>query len=279
MTLETSGSRDPSGSSAPIVLVPAGKIRCYVHPNILRKDTPEEYVRQRVARSLVEEYGYAKTELSLEFPIKVGSARKKVDIAIFPGGVEHKQETIYAIVEAKREGIRPTDREEGVAQLKSYMSASINMRWGLWVGSEMQAFEKEQDGRRAIAAPFSDATDLPFKGENEPRRREFSELVPTTEVLSSVFKRCHNYIHVNGSLGKEKAFFELLKLIFCKVHDEQETASGVMEFSIAQDERRSELGQRKLAGPITKLYDIVKQRYGYIFSPQGHLWGRRGSYQ
>ena len=175
-----------------------------------------------------------------------------------------KQETIFIIVEAKREDVRPTDREEGIAQLKSYMSASINARWGLWVGSEMQAFEKEQDPERAVRAPFLEATDIPLKGEQEPKRLRFSELVPATEGLRVVFKRCHNYLHVNGNLSKEKAFFELLKLIFCKVYDEQET-SGELQFSITQDERRSDLGQRKLKTRIEKLFNAVKRHYPYIF--------------
>lgn len=249
----------------PILLVPAGKIRCYIHTNVLRKDTPEEHVRQRVARSLVEEYGYAKSDIHLEFPVKIGSARKKIDIAIFSPNVEHKQELIFAIVETKREDTHPNNRENGVDQLKSYMAASINARWGLWVGSEMQAYEKEFDALKASKTPFLDATDIPLKGEAEPKRKRWSDLVPATDGLSSTFKRCHNYVHVNGNLGKEKAFFELLKLIFCKVHDEQET-SGVMEFSIAPEERRSELGQRRLVARISKLFDAVKQSYPYIFS-------------
>lgn len=254
----------------PILLVPAGKIRCYIHTNVLRKDTPEEHVRQRVARSLVEEYGYAKSDIHLELPIKVGSARKQVDIAVFPPGADHKQEFIFAIVEAKREDIRPNDREEGVDQLKSYMAASINARWGLWVGSEMQAFEKELDAKKASRKPFLDATDIPLKGEAEPKRKRWDDLVPAVDGLSDKFKRCHNYVHVNGSLGKEKAFFELLKLIFCKVYDEQET-SGIMEFSIAQEERRSELGQRRLVTRVSKLFDAVKERYPYIFSPNENI--------
>lgn len=118
-------------NNEPILLVPAGKIRCYVH-NVLRNDTPEEHVRQRVARSLVEEYGYDKSDLHCEFPIKIGSGRrKKVDIAIFPPDVEHRQETISVIVETKREDVRPNDRKDGIDQLKSYMAACINTRWGL----------------------------------------------------------------------------------------------------------------------------------------------------
>jgi type I restriction enzyme M protein len=150
------------------------------------------------------------------------------------------------------------------------MAACINTRWGLWVASEMQAFEKEQDSVRARKAPFLEATDIPLRGEHEPRRLQFSELVPATEGLLGVFKRCHNYLHVNGNLGKEKAFFELLKLIFCKVYDEQET-SGTMEFSITQEERRSELGQRKLRTRIDKLFQAVKNRYPYIFPSQAEI--------
>jgi type I restriction enzyme M protein len=249
----------------PLLLVPAGKIRCYVHSDVLREDTPEEHVRQRVARSLVEEYGYPKSDLHLELPIKIGSgSRKKVDIAVFPAGAEHKQEKVFIIVEAKREDVRPSDRKDGVDQLKSYMAACINARWGLWVGSEMAALEKEQDARRAAENPFLEATDIPLRGEQEPKRLIFGELVPATHGLSGVFKRCHNYLHSNGNMGKEKAFFELLKLIFCKVYDEQET-SGTMEFSINQEERRSDLGQRKLKARIAKLFDAVKENYPYIF--------------
>jgi type I restriction enzyme M protein len=217
---------------------------------------------------LVEEYGYDKKDIHIEFPIKLGSKKKRVDIAIFPPGAEHKQEQIYIIVEAKRENIRPTDRNEGVEQLKSYLSGSINSKWGLWVGSEMVAIEKETNPEKASKEPFPAATDIPLKGETEPKRLQFSDLVPATEGLRAVFKRCHDYLHVNGNLGKEKAFFELLKLIFCKFHDEQET-SGTLEFSVTNEERRSDLGQRKLKTRINKLFDAVKARYPYIFPQKG----------
>ncbi|MCC5653505.1 N-6 DNA methylase [Nostoc sp. XA013] len=245
------------------MLVPSGKIRCYVHPDVLRNDTPEEHVRQRVARSLVEEYGYDREDLHCEFPIKTGGGkRRRLDIAIFHAGTKHQPENIFIIVEAKQEDVRPTDRKEGVDQLKSYMSVCVNAKWGLWVASEMQAFERTVDTKGNF--DFPEATDIPLKGENEPKRLQFSELVPATEGLRGTFKRCHNYLHVNGNLTKEKAFFELLKLIFCKVYDEQET-SGVMEFSITQEERRSELGQRKLRVRIQKIFNAVKKRYSHIF--------------
>jgi len=54
-------------------VIPSGKIKCFITGK-LRKDTPEERVRQDVARSLVEEYGYDKSDIEIEFPIKMGKS-------------------------------------------------------------------------------------------------------------------------------------------------------------------------------------------------------------
>ncbi len=35
------------------------------------------------------------------------------------------------------------------------------------------------------------------------------------------FKTCHNIIYVNEGLQKQHAFFEFLKIIFCKIQDER----------------------------------------------------------
>lgn len=247
----------------PVVLIPAGKIKCYIH-GILRNDTPEEHVRQRVARSLVEEYHYKKSDIEVEFPIKMGSKTKRVDLAIFPVGVSHEQQNTFIIVETKRSEIKRTDRDNGVGQLHSYLAACHNARWGLWVGSEMAAFQKETDTAKDKVEPFPEATDIPAAGEYEPRRLHYSDLVPATEGLRAVFKRCHDYLHVNGNLGKEKAFFELLKLIFCKLHDEEHSA-GELIFSVTSEERRSELGQRKLKQRINDQFADVRRAYPMIF--------------
>lgn len=249
-----------------LLLVPAGKIKCYVTGQ-LRNDTPEEHVRQRIARSLVEEYGYEKRDMEVEFTVKLGSRTKRVDVAIFPAGVPHSQQNIFVIVETKKEEVKRTDRENGVAQLLSYLAACHNARWGLWVGKEMAAFQKETDQAKAKKEPFPEATDIPLAGESEPKRLHYADLVPATEGLRAVFKRCHDYLHVNGNLGKEKAFFELLKLIFCKLYDEEHT-SGELEFSVTSEERRSELGQRKLKNRVNRLFDDVKAAYPLIFTDE-----------
>ena len=241
-----------------IPFVPSGKIRCFITGK-LRKDTPEENVRQRWARSLVEEYKYDKADISLEFKIKMGVAKKKADIVVFKRGTTKKQENIFLIVEAKREDVLPKDRKEGVEQLKSYMAASSMCRYGLWVGLERQGFEKLKDG--SIEEGLSD---IPKQGDLEPQVPVYADLVPAQD-LKATFKRCHNYIHGNQGLQKAEAFHEMLKLIFCKVYDETET-SGNLRFYVRNEERKSEAGQHKLlTDRIKPLFKAVKERYPYIF--------------
>ena len=57
-----------------------------------RKATDEEFVRQEIIKTLVNEYGYPLDAMDTEFRIKIGSEDAKVDIALFPDSVEHKQE-------------------------------------------------------------------------------------------------------------------------------------------------------------------------------------------
>ena len=63
-------------------VIPPGKIKCFITGK-LRKDKSEDRVRQDVARGLVEEYGYDKNDIDIEFPIKMGRAKKRADIVIF----------------------------------------------------------------------------------------------------------------------------------------------------------------------------------------------------
>ncbi|MCS6783202.1 MAG: type I restriction enzyme HsdR N-terminal domain-containing protein, partial [Gloeomargarita sp. SKYG98] len=252
-------------SEKPITLIPPGKLLCVVTGKF-RKDTPEEHVRQRIARSLLEGYGYKEADIEIEFTVNLGSSKKRVDIAIFPPRVEHKQENIKVIVECKREDVRPSDRDNGVEQLKSYLAACPNARFGMWIGSELQVWERLVSETGEVY--FAEATDIPRFNDTDdtaPQSITFSELVPAHEELIAIFKRCHNYIYGNQGLQKEPAFQELLKLIFCKVYDE-DTSTGKMRFFISNEERRSEIKQRQLRQTIDQLFEDVKARYPYIFA-------------
>lgn len=239
-------------------LVPPGKIRCYVTGQ-LRNDAPEEHVRQRWARSLIEEYGYPKSDLGIEVKIVMGRTRKSADLVIFRHDAEHTQDHAYIIIEAKRDDKKSSDTKEGEGQLKGYMAASPMCRFGLWVGQERLAFE-----RTINTGAITRIGDVPRFGDDEPERPTRSDLVPAHE-LKSVFRRCHNYIYANSGLQKDKAFQEMLKLIFCKTFDEEESGEA-LQFSVHPKERISESGQRRLMEDrLGPLFKRVADRYPFIF--------------
>lgn len=240
-------------------MIPPGKLRCYVTGK-LRSDRPEEHVRQRWARSLVEEYGYKRSDIDVEVRIKMGRASKRADIAVFKENTPHLQENALIIVEVKKDDVLPQSYEDGVDQLKSYMAASSSCRFGLWVGSEKRAYERLRDGS------IESAVDIPRFGDTEPRIPQFSSLVAATN-LKDVLRRCHNYIYANQGLQKAEAFHELVKLIFSKVYDETESA-GPLQFYVQAEERKSAAGQQRLMDErIAPLFLAVKDRYKYIFPP------------
>lgn len=253
-----------SGEDNVVYLVPPGSIRCCITGK-LRKDTPEENVRQRWARSLVDDYGYSQADIMLEVPIMIGTAKKRADIVIFNPGAKHIQEEAIIIVEAKRADVKPTDKEKGMGQLKSYMAASSCCKYGLWVGMERVAFEKSPDGKIEVVS------DIPRAGDDRPRRPERADL-KVAHDLATIFRRCHNYIHANGGIQKAEAFHEMLKLIFCKVYDEEEGSGVELDFAIGPKEQRSESGKRRLLEErIQPLFSKVRKRYPYIFEPDDHI--------
>ena len=244
-----------------ITFIPPGKLRCVITDR-LRNDTPEENVRQRVARSLIDQYGYRREDIAVEFTVPMGTRRLRADLAVFPPDKDHKAENAIILVECKRESIRPADADNGVEQLKSYMAASQNCRFGIWVGSELQVFER-------VVNPLGGyenetATDIPRFGSDAPTPPLFSDLVPADDELVSLFRRCHNYIYGNQGLQKEPAFNEFLKVIFCKVQDEDDIARPT-RFFIGNKDRRSAIGQGRLKAAIEELFADVRQRYPYIF--------------
>lgn len=244
-----------------IYLVPPGSIRCCITGK-LRKDTPEENVRQRWARSLMDEYGYEPRDLELEFTIEMGRAKKRADIVIFKPDSKHLQENAVIIVEAKRDDILASDKVKGEGQLKSYMAASSSCRYGLWVGKQRFAYERLQQGDINLV------TDIPRAGDERPRRPERKDL-QVAHDLTAMFRRCHNYIHANGGHQKAEAFHEMLKLIFCKVFDEEEGAGVELSFAIDPREQRSESGKRRLLEErIQPLFEKVKRRFPYIFQEE-----------
>lgn len=249
-------------------IVPPGKVLDFIDGTTLRQDTPEEYVRQEILKSLVREYNYDKADIRVELPIKFGSRRVRVDIAIFPPGLaraEQDQSTAWLIIECKSAKIRPSMKKDGVEQLLSYMAACPNVEVGMWTnGEDMESFAIEvsaSSGRReSIEIP-----DIPLCGDTtETGTPRFEQLRPAaSDSLLFAFRRSHSYIAGNQGMQKPEAFWELLKLIFCKIQDERD--SSTPQFYATPKERQNITGLMRCEGRIGKLFKNVKRQYPQIF--------------
>jgi type I restriction enzyme M protein len=247
-----------------VTALPDGKICDYIDGKI-RADTPEEYVRQNIERRLVLELGYDPNQVAVEFPIRMGSDRKRVDLAIFPSGESHAQDNIQIIIECKKDTIEPSDRRDGIGQLKSYMSACPNAEWGMWTNARQKAvFRRSITDKRTT---WLEPNDIPRKdsdGEevDRPQRGTLSSAVEDNLLFS--FRICHNHIYVTDGMQKQPAFFELLKVIFCKIYDERNLPHP-LEFYATTAEKSSNDGRLTVFNRISKIFAAVKRRYPAIF--------------
>ena len=251
------------------VIVKQGHLLDYIDGKTQRKETPEEHVRQEIAKSLVREYGYDRSDVAVEFSLRTGRSSRRADLVVFRPGMPHKQENALLVVECKQPKTNPDAPNDkgGVGQLKAYLSVCPNATHGLWTNGEGGARICLRRVERDGLVVLDEVADIPLAGEDEAGqdRPHFDQLRPaTSDALLFAFRRCHDYIAGNQGMKKEEAFWELLKLIFCKIHDEDN--SDEVEFYATPKERHGPNGPQKVAKRIGGLFDAVKASHPRIFS-------------
>jgi type I restriction-modification system, M subunit len=255
-----------------IIVIPEGKICDYVDGKF-RNDTPEEYVRQTIEKRLVNEHKYLPKQIKIEYTLQLGSRKPRADIVIFDKDcTEQTQENIKLIIECKKETVEARNAKDGVEQLKSYMSACPNCEWGMWTnGKQKEVYRKYVNDKGQI--DFMDYNDIPsadgsLDDINRPKRTSLKNAYD--DNLLFVFKTCHNHIHVNDGLQKQPAFFELLKVIFCKIEDERNIPNP-LEFYTTSEERSNPDGQLTVKKRISKIFERVKKKHGKIFDSNDEI--------
>lgn len=258
-----------------IIAIPEGKIRDYIDGTI-RKDTPEEYVRQTVEKRLVNEHKYPKERIKIECPIQMGAGKKRADIVIFPENLtdEEKkdQHKIELIIECKKEAVKPTDKDNGIEQLKAYMSACSNCEWGMWTnGLHKTVFRKiTTDKGKTDYEGYNDIPSVDGKTDEDERPNRNTLIKAYEDNLLFTFKTCHNIIYVYEGFHKQPAFFEFLKVIFCKIHDERNILNPV-EFYTTSKERNYKDGQASVFNRISKIFQEVKKKHSQIFDKNDEI--------
>ena len=251
------------------IIVQQGKVLDFIDGITQRSETPEEHVRQEIAKSLVREYRYPKTDIAVEFLVQIGTRKPRADLVIFASSKPHTQEHARIIVECKAPTVKMADKDNGVGQLKSYLDACPNTIFGMWInGVERACYRRvEKDGKRF----WEEVPDLPQCGKEDETddRPRFDQLKPaSSDALLFTFRRCHNFIAGNQGLQKPQAFWELLKIIFCKIHDEK---GSEVQFYAGANERRSMNGALKVKARLEFLFAGVKDEYPQIFKPQERI--------
>ncbi|CNE21843.1 N-6 DNA methylase [Mycobacterium tuberculosis] len=242
-----------------------------------------EPVRQRIARALFHEYGISVDDMEAGFPIPVqsdGSRRKtkKADIAIFAPGSKHELENLRRVVICKPE----PKAGKTVTKIRTYEQASADLleletllgtdatpeaRYGMWTNGLDFFFLYKESGR--FGAKFEKRTNWPPSEESinsgtvasvaRLRRGEAS-------MLKTAFRRCHNYIHGNEGMPKDRAFWQFLYLLFTKMYDErvgrQEGRPSL--FYVLPDEPFNDEGRAAIRARILRLFEEVKERYPHF---------------
>ena len=254
-----------------VISVPDGSIRDYVDGKF-RKDTPEEYVRQTIEKRLINEHKYKREQIKIEFGLKLGSRKPRADIVVFrKDSPEMTQDQVWMIVECKSEKVEPKNKKNGIEQLKSYMNICPNCEWGLWTnGKYKEVLRKVEVEGRYEFQEYNDipAADGSLEDVDRPKRNTLKKAYE--DNLLMVFKTCHNHIYATDGLQKQPAFFELLKLIFCKTLDEQNVGQP-LEFYARSGERANRDGQLTVRNRISKIFGKVKLQFPQIFDTNDEI--------
>jgi type I restriction enzyme M protein len=132
----------------------------------------------------------------------------------------------------------------------------------VWTNGRDVAYLRKRPS--AIQSDFEELTDFPGHGEslddlNRPDRR--ISRVPIEQDLRETILRCHDYLYGNQAMTAPRAFAEIVKLIFCKVDDEQQLRADPgyrRQFWVGATERNSAEGQARISGRIKGLFSEVR---------------------
>lgn len=243
------------------------------------QDTTAERTLQAVARSLVEEYGFDHTQLrrehSLSYEItdeqgKPRKIRQNLSVVVYPENTRKENpEHIIRVCLVQPPATKGTDPRRGVVLLEEVMGVLPACDYGLWTNGTDLIFKQKVTGGGRLQPEYEDLYDLPGDGETVDDLDHVDRQVgriATGDNLQRTFARVHDYIYGNQGLKKDAAFWQVLNLIFCKIHEEHK--GGRRRFWVMGTERNTSDGQAAIATRIKTLFEDVKHSsdYASIFS-------------
>ncbi len=225
-------------------------------------------IRQRnmfvklLKKRLINEHKYRPEQVKVEFTLQVGSNKPRADIVIWEKGVEEQtQATIKLIIECKKKRVLMLVTLRMVLHSSNPICLfvlTVNGECGRIASRNM--FSESISTKAEISALWNITT---FPLQMVIWMMSIGLLVKSLRNASDdnllfVFKTCHNHIYVNDGMQKQPAFFELLKVIFCKIEDER-AIPAPLEFYTTSEERSNPDGQLTVQKRISKIFQKVKK--------------------
>jgi len=235
------------------------------------RDTPREQLRQSIARSLITNYGFDIADLAIDFPVRVGDKRRIVDLVAYKRGSEHTADNIERVMICRahqpgKRSARIRGSEQASSDLKELTAVMLTLpgcNYGLWTnGTDFFYLQRDLEENAHHLEPIGD---WPPCGVTKLQRAiQFTFRSTDPEALRLAFRRCHDFIHGNEGMPKDAAFWQFLYLIFCKIHDERQTASA-RRFWAGPTDQFSLQGRELIRKRIASLFEDVKSHYKSIF--------------
>ncbi|MEA2919056.1 MAG: type restriction enzyme protein [Bradyrhizobium sp.] len=235
-----------------------------------KPDKPEERILQSLIEQLHREYRVelADMERDVRVPCVDAAGKKKavtVGIVVYERGKTHELENIIRVVLVGKAGAKASDAT--ISQLDFVLSNLSDDRvqvFGVWTNGKDMAFRMRTYDAATGFPVSTELTDFPAPDEtladlDDADRRPLR--VAAGDSLLRAFNHCHDYLSTQG-LRDEKAFWQLLYLIFAKILDEQQSKRL---FFVGATERNTPEGQARIAKRIHTLFDQVKDEFKDVF--------------
>lgn len=236
----------------------------------LKPDKPEERILQGLIEQLHREYRIELADMArdVKVPCLDGQGKKKsiaVALVVYQHGALHEIANIIRVVLVARANATVSDLAIGQLDLVlSNLSEKRDEVYGVWTNGKDMAF-RMRTYDPATGFPIStELTDFPGPDEtladlDDADRRPLR--VAAGDSLLRAFNHCHDYLSTHG-LRDEKAFWQLLYLIFAKILDEQQSKRL---FFVGATERNTPEGQTRIAKRIHTLFELVKDEFKDVF--------------
>lgn len=236
----------------------------------LKLDNPEERTLQNFIEQLHREYrvDFADMERDVRVSCHDATGKKKsitVGIAVYEHGRPHDVENIIRVVLISKANAKVSDAAVGQLDLVlSNLSEDRPEVYGAWTNGKDLTFRMRTYDAANGFAVSTELTDFPAPDEtladlDDADRRALR--VAAGDSLLRAFNHCHDYLSTQG-LRDEKAFWQLLYLIFAKILDEKQSKRL---FFVGATERNTPEGQARIAKRIEKLFELVKDAFSDVF--------------